>query len=746
MGPVPLKLLPDGLRPPFVPSAPPAPPTDPARTAAPPRPRADRPTRVALVGTGFIADTHLEALRETGDVQVVALCDVILERARRSAQRHGVAVAVGSLEELSAHEIDVVHLCVPPDLHARLARQALELGFSVFVEKPLALAAREADELFALAAARGLTLGANHNSTFHPAFRALVARLRAGEIGRLEHVDVHLAVPLRQLEARDYSHWMFREPENIVFEQAVHPFAQLVELLGAPLELHPSVLSTRTLAPGQLFHERWAIAARTAHGTAQLHFHFGATFQRNTLVARGTDGVLEADLHRNGLAGERKTLWLDFYDAYLAGARRGRELQGAARANLFQYLRQTLRWAPRGDAFYAGMRGSIQAFHAAYRARGEPSGNRAAVAATLSWCEATVRTLAPARRPAPLAFEARAPRVGEIVVLGAGGFIGRHTLRALLARGAPLSAGVRRQPSLTEDLERAARAGELRLVRADLADQASLAQAIRGARVVVHLATGAGNTWEDVQRDMVQGTRELAEACASARVERLVYVSSIAALYLGPDCGRSVVDDGDAPDPRPEVRALYARGKVAAEKELLRVGQERGLAVTIARPGVVLGADAPFQHSGLGLWVRDNHCVGWGLGKHPLPLVLVEDVAEALARIALHPGPELAGRALNLAARVPLDARTLVEHFARASGRDVHFHPRALFLSQALELGKWLVKRAGGRSDAPPSYRDLKSRSLAPAFNARLARQVLAWKPCEEREEFLQRLFGPTPS
>jgi predicted dehydrogenase/nucleoside-diphosphate-sugar epimerase len=708
-------------------------------------PLAGRPTRVALVGTGYIADTHLEALRHMSEVEVVALCDVALERARAAAGRHGIAVAVATPGELASHAVDVVHLCVPPDLHARLARECLELGFSVFVEKPLALDSRAAAELFELARARGLALGANHNACFHPAFLRLLARARAGAIGRIEHVDVHLAVPLRQLEARDFSHWMFREPKNIVFEQAVHPFAQLVQLLGRPLEVHPLVLATRELGAGQPFHERWSVAARAEHGTAQLHFAFGATFQRSTLGVRGSDGALEVDLHRNLLQEERKTLWLDFFDAYLAGARRGSALLRDARANLVQYLKQTLRLAPRGDAFFAGMLGSLRAFHAAFRAGAEAPGNAAEVAAVLEWCEATVRELPAPRRSPALALESRPARTGEVVVLGGSGFIGRHTLRALLARKLPATAAVRRIQGLPDDLERAARAGELRLARADLGERAALEEAVRGARVVLHLATGGGGTWAEIERAMVAGTRALAEACLAQRVERLVYVSSIAALYLGPDCGASVIDDADPLDTRPAARALYARGKIAAEKELQKLVKERGLAVTIVRPGVVLGADAPFQHSGIGLWVRDNHCVGWGLGERLLPLVLVEDVADALARLAESAGHELEGRSLNLAARVPLNARELVAHYARVTGRAVHFHPRALALSQTMEIGKWLVKKAGGRRDAFPSYRDLKSRSLWPEFSCRGAREQLGWQPCEEREEFLRRLFPREP-
>src|SRR5262245_54940639 len=112
---------------------------------------------------------HLAALREVPEVEVAALCDVDLERARAAARKHGIALALAEIAALEAHAIDVVHLCVPPDLHAPLARECLQRGFSVLVEKPLALDSASAAELFALAAARGLVLGANHNALFHPA-------------------------------------------------------------------------------------------------------------------------------------------------------------------------------------------------------------------------------------------------------------------------------------------------------------------------------------------------------------------------------------------------------------------------------------------------------------------------------------------------------------------------------------------------------------------------------------------------
>jgi len=693
---------------------------------------------VAVVGAGFIAEFHLEILAGTQDVLVVAVCDADLPRAESAARRHGVPRAVASLAELSPDDVDVAHVLVPPHLHEPVVRELLERGIGVFVEKPLALSSGDARALGALAAERGLALGVNHNAVFHPAFARLLERVRSGSIGRVEHVRVCLSVPLRQLDAGDFSHWMFRTPRNIVFEQAPHPFTQVRELVGRVRTGTTSLLSTRELQPGQLFHDRWLVAATAERGTVEVYRAFGQDFTRSTLEVLGTDGSVEADLFHDHVAGESKTVWLDFWNSFLAGWRRGGELRRSARRVLAGYLGFTLGLAPREDAFFAGMRGSIRAFHEALRAGAPLPADATAGAEVLEWCEAATAKVSDREVSAEDLFTGAPARPGEVVVLGGTGFIGRRVVARLLERGVPVTAAVRRAHSLPPGITEAARAGRLRLVRASLEDPAALREAVRGAACVIQLATGGGATWEAIERSMVGGSRAVGEACLEHGVGRMIFVSSTAALYLGADAG-ATVGDAAGPDPQPEQRALYARGKIAAERALTELHRERGLPLVIARPAVVLGEGSALQHSGLGLWVRDNHCVGWGRGDAPLPLVLVDDVAEAIVRAALHAGDELHGRALNLAADTGLSAREVVDELRRSTGRDLHFHPRSLAFSQTLEVGKWLVKKAGRRPGAQfPSWRDLKSRALAPRLSCETAREVLGWRPVEEREPFLE--------
>ena len=221
-------------------------------------------------------------------------------------------------------------------------------------------------------------------------------------------------------------------------------------------------------------------------------------------------------------------------------------------------------------------------------------------------------------------------------------------------------------------------------------------------------------------------------------------MSWVAALYGGP-VGRRTISDEEPTDPRPDARPIYARGKIAAEAALRRLHAERGLPVTIARPGVVLGDGTPMQHSGIGLWVRDNHCVGWGRGRRPSPLVLVDDVAAALARLAAYEKSDLDGKALNLSSRQHLHPGEVIAELAKKPGRDFHFHPRPMWISQAMEIGKWIVKQVGGRRDAPfPSYHDLKSRSMWAGLSCTTARETLGWKPVDDADEILRRMLPPT--
>jgi nucleoside-diphosphate-sugar epimerase len=161
----------------------------------------------------------------------------------------------------------------------------------------------------------------------------------------------------------------------------------------------------------------------------------------------------------------------------------------------------------------------------------------------------------------------------------------------------------------------------------------------------------------------------------------------------------------------------------------------------LVRPAIVVAHDGMADHSGVGMWVRDNHCIGWGTGKHGLPFVLADDCADGLVRSLFADG--VVGKSYNLAGDVRLSAREYVAAMTDRTGRKIHYHPTPLRWMWLQEYGKFCVKWAARRQREWPAYRDFASRSFTTALDCSDAKRDLGWQPESDRERFLQELFGP---
>ncbi len=691
-------------------------------------------TQVALIGAGFIAEFHHEILAKLPSVTVSAVVDADLARAQSLARRKKIPHAFASIAEMVAKEKpDVAHVLVPPSVHAVVTRELLEHGIAAFCEKPFGVNQEECRELVELAESKNVPLGVNHNNLFHPSFVGMKQILESAKLGRVEHLFACLHVPLRQLNARDFKHWMFQDSRNIVFEQGPHPLSQVHDLLGDVRSMSVLRSGRQTLGPGLVFYDTWQISAQCEKGPATILLSFGKDFASNWLHLIGQDGSVQVDLLRRHGVRWFKTPWLDFYDQLKNAAVQGFSLFAQGIRNASDYVLSTLKLKGRTDVFYLGMKGSITAFHQAFRA-GQPlpvTGRHG-----LEIVEICERVTAGAGTEEgevlPLPREPAEGKTDEVLVTGATGFVGHHLVQRLRADGVALRLLVRRPDLLPENL----RGDDISVVAGDINNEDAIDRAVRGTRAVIHLATGGGDTWEDVERTMVGGCRLMAEACLRHDVDQFFFTSTIAALYLGNATDGAVTNDTPV-DPQGENRSLYARGKIACEKLLATMAQDQGLPVTVFRPGVVVGELGPVQHSGVGLWTRDSQCFGWGFGNNALPFVLVNDVADALA-LAL--GKSVKGKTYNLVGDARVTAREYVDVLRRRAGRDFQFHGQPLWWFQAIEIFKWMVKVVIRRPNTVfPSYRDLKTRALARPFDCSGTKQDLGWSPVSDREEFLSQ-------
>jgi len=121
--------------------------------------------RVGIIGCGGIANgKHMPSLKQVAECEMVAFCDLVIERAEKAAKDFGIpgaAVYVDYKELLKDETIDVVHVCTPNRAHSFITVDALEAGKHVMCEKPMAINSAEALKMLEAAKRTGkkLTIG-----------------------------------------------------------------------------------------------------------------------------------------------------------------------------------------------------------------------------------------------------------------------------------------------------------------------------------------------------------------------------------------------------------------------------------------------------------------------------------------------------------------------------------------------------------------------------------------------------------
>ena len=144
---------------------------------------------MGLVGPGFIARQHIEAVRRLGDVEVVALAGSSVDSARRRAAEWCVDRAYGDYRELIADpDVDVVHNTTPNHLHLEVSLAALAARKHVISDKPLADTAAHSRELWEAARRAGVAHVVTFNYRGNPLVQEARAMVSRGDLGPLCYV------------------------------------------------------------------------------------------------------------------------------------------------------------------------------------------------------------------------------------------------------------------------------------------------------------------------------------------------------------------------------------------------------------------------------------------------------------------------------------------------------------------------------------------------------------------------------
>jgi uncharacterized protein YbjT (DUF2867 family) len=246
----------------------------------------------------------------------------------------------------------------------------------------------------------------------------------------------------------------------------------------------------------------------------------------------------------------------------------------------------------------------------------------------------------------------------RVTVFGGSGFLGRQIVKRLAADGARVRVAVR-HPERASFLERGGRAGQITAVYADVWEKASVGAAMEGSEAAInlvgHYRERSKATFEATRG---HGAMHVAQAAATAGVERLVHISG-----LGTD---------------PKSDSPYARARGIGE----RLVTEAFPAATILRPGVIFGSEGGFLNRLAALARVLPVMPLFGLGETKLQPVFVGDVAEAVAGALATPATR--GRLYELGGPRVYTYKELVQLVLARSERKRLLMPVPYFAWEAL--------------------------------------------------------------
>ncbi len=689
--------------------------------------------KVGLLGAGYIVDSHAKALKTLSNVEIVAVCDRAIQRAEDAARTYAIPHVFGDLGEMLKLKLDVVHVLLPPDLHINATRQILEADTSAFLEKPMGLDAAECQVLVNLAKEKNLKLAVNHNFLFLPAYETLRKQVADGTIGHLDQITINWLYTLGLIQFGPFNNWMLREPQNLWFELGPHLTAFMLDLLGPVDEISTHVSRPIDLPGGSRVYRKWHIHGVKGNTSIDLNMSVTPGYTDRSITVRGHAATAKCDFDRDIYYRDEPSGHGMLLDSFMTNVSIAGQLGLNALKNVVKSVKHTLKKSPEANPFGISIARSIKTFYDTLEGTLDPRLEGQFGVNVIAACE---RITKQANFDKPLATEqvwAVLPpnKKPTILVIGGTGFIGKYLVKKLTEQGH----GVR-------VVTRGISAGNIglaglpvELIQGDIADAGFMDKALDGIEVVYDLAKATGSKWEDYYKNDVLVTKNIAERALAHGVKQFIYTGTIDSYYSAD--ANSVITADTPLDPKMKNRNLYAKSKATCEAMLLEMHKQSDFPVTIFRPGVVIGKGCPPAHWGVGMFQSESRVQFWGDGNNKLPLVLVEDVADALV-LALNKAG-IAGQTFLLTDEPLLSGRDYVDIVSAESGTKLRAEAMPIwkfFIIDAFKEGaKNLIKHPNRKV---PSYRDWDSRSHRARYDSTKTKDILGWQPAGTKAKLIE--------
>jgi predicted dehydrogenase len=208
--------------------------------------RPGKPLKIGLIGTGGIAQRHMRSLVTTDEIEVVAACDIEVEKAERTAEKYDIPYIFEDYNDvLEMDEIDAVSICTWNQAHAAPAVDALHAGKHVLVEKPMAATLEDATAMAKAAKETGLVLMVGVQPRFGFRRKTAKAIVDAGTLGDIYYAE---AVACRRAGIPGGS-FIKKDKAGIgtVADIGVYALDEVLHLMGHPTPVSVSGIANNLL-------------------------------------------------------------------------------------------------------------------------------------------------------------------------------------------------------------------------------------------------------------------------------------------------------------------------------------------------------------------------------------------------------------------------------------------------------------------------------------------------------------------
>jgi scyllo-inositol 2-dehydrogenase (NADP+) len=259
---------------------------------------ASKDIRVGLLAYGAIGDEHNSAIKATNGLALAAVCDTKPERLEAALKISPDAKTFSDAHQmLASGEIDLVVVSTPPNSHYSWAEEALNHGINVMLEKPMALTAKECDELMALARQKELLLVVYQNRRYDLDFLTMKNLIDTNQIGDVFHYESFVGGYSKPCS---YWHSDAEVSGGAIFDWGSHFIDQIMSIVKSDVDFVSGLNQKRV----------WDHVTNADHAQVNINFKDGiqAVFINSDLAAArkpkfyvlGTQGAITGNWDESG--------------------------------------------------------------------------------------------------------------------------------------------------------------------------------------------------------------------------------------------------------------------------------------------------------------------------------------------------------------------------------------------------------------------------------------------------------------